>query len=100
MSWSFSAQAHSETAATDLATALEGAFLPNPEMREQAAACVSAAVEIIKDGSLGSGEFRAHLNGHANPGHSPVQGWACYFLIDLIKWSVKYADQSPLCRFG
>lgn len=86
MSWSFSAHAHSETAATELAQALEGAFLPNEEMRDQAAACVSAAVEIIKGGSLGAGEFVVSLNGHANPGHEIQPGWSNDFVNVNIQW--------------
>ncbi len=34
-----------------------------------------AAQEILESGAIGQGNFSVVLNGHANPGNAPADGW-------------------------
>lgn len=49
---------------------------PSDEALESVQAAISAAQAIIDSGVVGSGTVAATINGHANPGHAPTQGWA------------------------
>jgi hypothetical protein len=59
--------------------------------KEQIEAASAAVNAVIASGAVGTGLVNVSLNGHANPEHKPVKGWA----NDSITITVSCADPQP-----
>lgn len=63
----------------------------DPAALEAIAAATSAAASIVASGAIGAGPVNVTINGHANPGHVPVKGYA----NDVVTVSVSSAASLP-----
>lgn len=90
MSWSASLPA---TPPEDLEVTLQ-ALRPSPtplidEAQEQFDAARLVVADLVGSGAVGDGPVQATLSGHANPDHSPVEG----FSNDCVTVSISQASQ-------
>lgn len=63
----------------------------DPAAKEQIDAAITAAKSLVASGVVGAGLVNVQLNGHANPDHKPVKGWA----NDVVTVTVSCADPQP-----
>lgn len=90
MSWHVDATFDGDSARRELDALRESVISQNPEAGDQFNAARSAALAIILSSSVGwASKCRFHvvMSGHANPDHTPRDGWA----NDMVNVSVSQA---------
>jgi hypothetical protein len=72
---------------TEALASLEASPPVEGEPQEQFEAAKDAARVLVESGAVGDRPVRINLNGHANPGHEPTEGYA----NDMITVSISQA---------